>query len=318
MGGWHTSPVLLRIYRSAVVGRQRWGPLRLFGVAALSLGYVLTSLGQWCLSRLSVALLVAALQLAALAAPRFALAAAIAALVAAATALVLAARVDAEDDSTGHRGGAEGFKDDCCENTVEAVAALLQREREQGPLPHFPYLEFDVQETADGELVVYHDSLLTRGFPRDGINAAAVARLEQETGIAFGLLTVADCRLAQLQALHVGGRPGVCIPTLKQLLDACIAGGVQRSLAIEMKQLLSDAGRLKFLDTIRRAPQPYAIWYLDTQGPRLDRDPRALRQRFGRLGWAGVIAFPHLFARSFGVFGSEQVLAHLTRCLLAG
>jgi len=62
----------------------------------------------------------------------------------------------------------------------------------------------------------------------------------------------------------------------------------------------------------------HCSWYLDTQGPRLDRDPRALRQRFGRLGWAGVIAFPHLFARSFGVFGSEQVLAHLTRCLLAG
>ena len=32
------------------------------------------------------------------------------------------------------------------------------------------------------QLVVYHDSLLTRGFPRDGINAAMVARLEQETG----------------------------------------------------------------------------------------------------------------------------------------
>ncbi len=44
------------------------------------------------------------------------------------------------------------LSDDCCENTVEAVAALLQREREQGPLPHFPYLEFDVQETADGEV----------------------------------------------------------------------------------------------------------------------------------------------------------------------
>ncbi len=127
MGGWHTSPVLLRIYRSAVVGRQRWGPLRLFGVAALSLGYVLTSLGQWCLSRLSIALLVAALQLAALAAPRFALAAAVAALVAAATALVLAARVDAEDDSTGHRGGAEGFKGEHAGVMLCARAAWWQR-----------------------------------------------------------------------------------------------------------------------------------------------------------------------------------------------
>lgn len=41
---------------------------------------------------------------------------------------------------------------DHCENTIEALVALLQREREQGPLPSFPYLEFDVQETADGEV----------------------------------------------------------------------------------------------------------------------------------------------------------------------
>jgi glycerophosphoryl diester phosphodiesterase len=184
---------------------------------------------------------------------------------AAATALVLAAQPDAEDDSTGHRGGAEGFKGEHCENTVEAVTALLQREQEQGPLPCFPYLEFDVQETADGELVVYHDNLLTRGIPAGGINAAPIAQLEQDTGTPFGLLTVADCRLVQLQALRLGGRPGVCIPTLKQFLEACIAGGVQRSLAIEVKQLLTDAGRLKFLDTIS--------WYLEIQGPRLSRAP---------------------------------------------
>lgn len=79
-------------------------------MAVLSLGFVLTSTGQWRISRLSIALLVAALELTALVAPHLALAAAGAALVAAATALVRAARVDAEDDSTGHRGGAEGFK----------------------------------------------------------------------------------------------------------------------------------------------------------------------------------------------------------------
>lgn len=110
MGGWQTSPLLLRAYHAVVAGRHRWGPLRLSGVAVLSLGFVLTSTGQWRISRLSVALLVAVLELTALAAPRLALAATGAALVAAATALVHVARIDAEDDSTGHRGGAEGFK----------------------------------------------------------------------------------------------------------------------------------------------------------------------------------------------------------------
>lgn len=38
------------------------------------------------------------------------------------------------------------------ENIPEAAAALLHRDRLEGPLPAFPYLEFDVQETADGEV----------------------------------------------------------------------------------------------------------------------------------------------------------------------
>ena len=113
MGGWQASPLLLRAYRALVVGRHRWGPLRLCGVCLLSLGYVLTSAGQWRCARLSATLLVVALELAALVAPRPVLAVAGIGLVAAATALVMAARLDVEDDSTGHRGGAEGFRGGC-------------------------------------------------------------------------------------------------------------------------------------------------------------------------------------------------------------
>ena len=32
------------------------------------------------------------------------------------------------------------------------MRALLEREQEAGPLPNFPYVEWDVQETADGEV----------------------------------------------------------------------------------------------------------------------------------------------------------------------
>ena len=46
---------------------------------------------------------------------------------------------------------------------------------------------------------------------------------------------------------------------------------------------------------------------METHGPRLDADPLARRHRHARLGWAGVIAFPHLFAQSFGPYGSATV-----------
>ena len=78
-------------------------------------------------------------------------------------------------------------------------------------------------------------------------------------GTPFQLLRVQDLTLAQLQALHVGGRPGLRVPALRRFLDTCIAAGVRRPLAVEVKQLLTDAGRQQFLDTVRCAcPMPEA------------------------------------------------------------
>jgi hypothetical protein len=37
-------------------------------------------------------------------------------------------------------------------------------------------------------------------------------------GTPFGLLTVQDLSLAQLQSLHLGGRRGARVPTLQQFL----------------------------------------------------------------------------------------------------
>lgn len=59
----------------------------------------------------------------------------------------------------------------------------------------------------------------------------------------------AQARLCALRCAHqLCSQHGLLLPGCH---SACIAGGVQRSLAIEMKQLLTDAGRLKFLDTVR-------------------------------------------------------------------
>lgn len=47
-------------------------------------------------------------------------------------------------------------------------------------------------------------------------------------------------------------------------------------------------------------------WYRDTQGPRLASDPLAASLAHPHLGFAGVIAFPHLWAASMGEYGSPQ------------
>ncbi|KAL4428354.1 hypothetical protein ABPG75_002443 [Micractinium tetrahymenae] len=292
----YRSPLIVAAYRHLLLSPRR--VLRLLGLAIVSLSFIGRSARQWGSTRQLLtlaALLVAACEAALFTRPLLLLAAA----VAAAAALVLAVAV-LPDDETGHRGGAEGFYGELCENTVEAAAALLQREAAEGPLPHFPYLEFDVQETADGELAVFHDSLLTRSFPtpRGSHNAAVAAQLEAATGIPFRLLTVQDLTLAQLQSLQLGGRAGLKAPSLQQFLDACEAAGAKRTLAIEVKQMLTDAARRRFIDVVGA--------YRERSAARLGRDASALRHRCHWLGWAGVISFPHLFAASFGEYGSPE------------
>ncbi|MCX6001631.1 MAG: glycerophosphodiester phosphodiesterase family protein [Chloroflexi bacterium] len=96
-----------------------------------------------------------------------------------------------------HRGFTRDFPD----NTLEAFRAA----REIG----VDGVEFDVQETADGEFVVFHD---------DSINGKSISSL----------------KLKDIQRLRVGG--GYKIPTLRQALEVLGRGLV---LLVELKQVRS-------------------------------------------------------------------------------
>lgn len=66
--------------------------------------------------------------------------------------------------NSGHRAGGKGYEGEHIENTLEALRALINKDNETpGGLKTLAYIEFDVHETGDGELVVLHDlhSVLT-------------------------------------------------------------------------------------------------------------------------------------------------------------
>ena len=82
----------------------------------------------------------------------------------------------------GHRVGAGSgeFHKDLPENSLIAMkAALIGRDDDPpGIFPlqfnsRFFYMEFDVQETADGELVVFHDKHIKRMIPNNEKNKKA-------------------------------------------------------------------------------------------------------------------------------------------------
>ena len=104
-----------------------------------------------------------------------------------------------------------GFTRDLPDNTLEAFRAA----REIG----VGGVEFDVQETADGEFVVFHD---------DSINGKSISSL----------------KLRDIQRLRVGS--GYRIPTLQQALEVLGRGLV---LLVELKQVRSLE---QFLSHLRR------------------------------------------------------------------
>jgi hypothetical protein len=122
------------------------------------------------------------------------------------------------EDGIGHRVGAEGYHGEYFENTLEALRELAARDA-RGELDgkHLPFIEFDVQETSDHHLVVFHDPVLTRAFPDAGPNVAPLAAL-RSAGVDTVAAAVRDVTLAQLLTLHLGGREGIQVPTLHAFL----------------------------------------------------------------------------------------------------
>jgi Glycerophosphoryl diester phosphodiesterase family len=150
------------------------------------------------------------------------------------------------DDGIGHRVGFEGYTGIQIENTTAAVEALATAdaagEYDYSSGVHFPFIEFDVRETKDGELVLFHDLGLKLAFPcykgentyDDGNGGGGGAdrnansplninikplRALAEQGIDWHTASIEDLTLEQVQTLHLGGREGQHVPTLEQFLE---------------------------------------------------------------------------------------------------
>jgi hypothetical protein len=125
-------------------------------------------------------------------------------------------------DGVGHRVGAHGFSGSLCENTVAALAALAARDAagEFAAGAEFPFVELDVQESADGGVVVFHDATLAAAFAAfaGGANAAPLRALAA-AGVDVRDAAVRELTVAQLQSLHLGGRPGLHVPTLREFMQ---------------------------------------------------------------------------------------------------
>lgn len=124
------------------------------------------------------------------------------------------------DDGIGHRVGHQGYDGAHVENTIEALYALAKADKEGAyDGKNMPFIEFDVQETKDNVLVLFHDATLAAAFPEGPTNDVALGALRNQGFVDLNKIGVSDLTLTQLRSLNLAGREGIKMPTFRQFLE---------------------------------------------------------------------------------------------------
>ncbi|KAL3160378.1 hypothetical protein ABBQ32_010705 [Trebouxia sp. C0010 RCD-2024] len=223
------------------------------------------------------------------------------------------------DVNSGHRAGGKGYEGEHIENTLEALRALIKTDNETpNGLKRLAYVEFDVHETGDGELMVLHDlhsvlaasqqfeinkdilaELARAGLQPEAPATSILAKLVQKAGAAgrglYGdTAGLQSLTAPQLKRVHISGRQGVHVPTLEEFLRCCSEEGLQRSVAVEVKSIATDAGRARFVQLLTSYKQDFE----QRQNPEVES------QLYPPFASIAAISFPFFWAPSFGEFGS--------------
>ena len=139
----------------------------------------------------------------------------------------------------GHRLGGDVVSDHP-ENTLEIFRlTILDRKLESNEA--YLYSECDLRETADHEIVIFHDWDLGRLVPDTHENRAAIGTSEK-----IEKQTIHELTLEQVKKLRLSG--GEQIPTLEELLECACELNLQKPLLLEIKLLRTDAGRRQMLE----------------------------------------------------------------------
>ena len=169
----------------------------------------------------------------------------------------------------GHRAGGDYF-DFLPENSLASLMASLHGVGDDDPIQtrrEFVYLEFDVRETYDNEIVVFHDKLLKRMLPYSAENIAVFnslldsEELKERLGrpdIRHEELRIRDLTLRELKSLYLEGDSLQRVPTLNEYLNAAEFFGLIKPMLIEVKYLHSDAGRKSLIDSVVEYKENYA------------------------------------------------------------
>ena len=171
----------------------------------------------------------------------------------------------------GHRvaAGHRGFYKDLPENSIIALKAALIGFGNYRPLQlrkDFIYVEFDLQETADGKIVLFHDKDFSRMLPNEKVNKAAFAKILSDPAtlrrmgrrqINYKDLMIKYLTLEQIKSLSLYPNFIEKIPTLKMFLEKSLEWNIQKPMTFEIKYFQTDLARKKLIDIVKNYKDIY-------------------------------------------------------------
>jgi len=138
----------------------------------------------------------------------------------------------------GHQLGGDLFED-IPGNTIEAFAKAIQTLEQNDT---YLYSEFDVRETSDGQLVVFHDW-----------DVAAIPDTRQNRDVLGAKphgQAICELTLSQIKSLEL--ESGCKIPTLDEVLQSAKELKPTKPLLVEIKYLQSETARNKLFESVKK------------------------------------------------------------------
>ena len=145
-------------------------------------------------------------------------------------------------DNLGHRLGGDVYG---AENTLYSYKKAIKYLHDK---KNFKNVEFDVQETKDSELILFHDKTIKRVIPKSKYNLNVLKRVLEKK--KFDKIEIKDLTLKETSQLLLEYKAS--IPTLEDVLKLSVKWKVHKPLHIEIKQLHSDKGRYKLIKTVSK------------------------------------------------------------------
>jgi len=140
----------------------------------------------------------------------------------------------------GHRLGGDVYS---FENTLDCYTKALKNLQHK---KNFKYVEFDIRETKDGKIVLFHDNDITRLIPQTKHNIKVLKRVLKRK--KFEKIRIKDLTFKEVKGLWI--EKNIHIPTLKEVLDTSIKWNLTKPMHIEVKSLNTDMVRYKLIELI--------------------------------------------------------------------